>query len=141
MGAFSIGVDWVRDELFVAKDRQGTSIVLGKTPEVEDEWRGIKASDLLIVSLVTCSAHDVIGILAKQRQHLTGFRASADAEQDDDPPWRFRAIHIRYRFSGHRLNEAFIIRAIQLSQEKYCSVFATLKEAVKITSDYEIMVE
>lgn len=133
-----MGLDWVQEELFVAKDRQGTAIVIGRTPDSEDEWHGMKASDLLVVSLMSCSAHDVVSILAKQRQRLTRFRVSADAEQDDDPPWRFRTIHLRYIFSGHNLNESYVKRAIALSQEKYCSVYATLKDAVKITSDFEI---
>ena len=119
MAILSVGVEWVREELFVARDRQGTSIVVGKTPESEAEWRGVKASDLMVISLISCSAHDVVGILQKQKQHLTGFSVSADAEQDDDPPWRFRSIHLRYRFSGRKLNENFVKRAIELSQEKY----------------------
>jgi putative redox protein len=138
MAILNVELDWVREELFVARDRQGTCIVVGKTPESEEEWRGVKASDLLVMSLVSCSAHDVVGILQKQRQRITSFRVSADAQQDDDPPWRFRAIHLRYRFSGHKLNETFVKRAIDLSQEKYCSVYATLRDAVKLTSNYEI---
>lgn len=141
MATLSIELNWDREELFVARDRQGTSIVIGRTTESDQEWRGVKASDLLLISLAACSAHDVVGILQKQRQKITSFRVSADAEQDDDPPWRFRAIHLLYRFSGHKLNELFVKRAIELSQQKYCAVYATLKDAVKITTDHEISAE
>jgi putative redox protein len=141
MAILSVELNWVREEMFVARDRQGTSIVVGRTPESEEEWRGVKASDLLVMSLISCSASDVIGILQKQRQKVTSFRVSADAEQDDDPPWRFRAIHLHYRFSGRKLNENQVKRAIELSQEKYCSVYATLRDAVKITSNHEITEE
>jgi putative redox protein len=138
MSMLSVDLGWVREELFVVRDRQGTAIVVGRTPASGEEWRGVKASDMLVMSLVSCSAQDVIGIMQKQRQQVSTFRVSADAEQDDDPPWRFRAIHIHYRFSGHKLNENFVKRAIELSQEKYCSVYATLRDGVHITSDYEI---
>jgi putative redox protein len=141
MAVLSVALDWVREELFVARDRQGTSIVIGKTPESEEEWRGVKASDLLVMSLISCSAHDVVGILQKQRQRLTSFHVAADAEQDDDPPWRFRAIHLRYRLSGHKLSESHVKRAIELSQDKYCSVYATLRDAVKLTTAIEITAE
>jgi putative redox protein len=137
----TVELDWVRDELFVAIDRNGSPLVVGKKPGSEPEWRGVKASDLLLISLITCSAHDVVGILQKQRQQLTGFRVFADGEQDDDPPWRFSAIHIRYRLAGRNLNEGFVKRAIELSREKYCSVYATLREAVKITTEYELTAE
>lgn len=138
MAVLSVGLEWLKEELFVVRDRQGTSIVVGKTPETEVEWRGVKASDLLVMSLISCSAHDVVSILQKQRQRLTSFHVSADAVQDDDPPWRFRTIHLLYKFRGHKLNETYVKRAIELSQEKYCSVYATLRDAIKITSSFEI---
>jgi putative redox protein len=141
MPTISVELDWIRDELFVGRDRQGTAIVLGRTPGTEPEWYGMKAADLLLLSLIGCSAHDVAAILQKQRQKVSLLRVSAEGEQDSDPPWRFRKIRIRYKMVGQNLSESFIKRAIELSQEKYCSVYATLRDAVEITSDYEIIAE
>ncbi len=138
MGNVNVELDWLRDELFVGRDRQGTTLTLGRTPGTDPEWRGMKASDLLLLSLITCSAHDVVSIIQKQKQQVTSLRVSADGEQDNDPPWRFRKIHVCYKLVGHNLNASFIKRAIELSQEKYCSVYATLRDAVEITTDYEI---
>ncbi len=141
MPTINVELDWLRDELFVGRDRAGTAITIGRTPGAEPEWHGVKASDLLLLSLIACSAHDVAAILQKQRQKVSLLRVSAEGDQDDDPPWRFRQIRVRYKLVGHDLSESFIRRANELSQEKYCSVFATLRDAVEITSDYEITSE
>ncbi len=141
MATGSIELDWVRDEMFVGLDSNGRSIVIGKAPGEEPEFKGVKASHLLLMSLAACSAHDVVAILQKQKQRFSSFRVFVEGEQQDTAPWRFMKIHIKYRVAGHNLNEQFIKRDIELSQEKYCSVYATLKDAVEITSEYEIISE
>ncbi len=141
MAKANVELDWVREELFAARDRAGTAVIMGRTPGATPEWHGLKASDLLLLSLATCSAHDVIAILLKQKQQVSSFRVWAEGEQDDEPPWRFRTIHLRYILRGKSLSDNFVKRAIELSQEKYCSVYATLRDAVQITSDYEITAE
>ena len=141
MAKGSIEVDWVRDEIFVGMDSNGRSVVIGKAPGEEPEFRGVKASHLLLISLAACSAHDVVAIFQKQKQQVKSFRVVVDGEQEETAPWKFTNINICYKLTGRDLNEAFIKRAIELSQEKYCSVYATLRDAVKITSQYEIKSE
>ena len=65
----------------------------------------------------------------------------ADSEQDDEPPWRFRKIRIRYLFTGRNLYRDKIARAIVLSQSRYCSVFATLRDCLELTSEFQIAAE
>jgi len=60
---------------------------------------------------------------------------------DEQPPWRFRRIRIHYKFTGRDLDEEYIRRAIELSETKYCATYATLRNCVEITSDYEIVNE
>ncbi len=141
MATGTVELDWVRDEMFVGMDRAGRSIVIGKIPGEEPEFRGVKASELLLLGLAGCTAHDVVAIFQKQKQQVTSFRVYVEGQQQDEPPWRFVRINIRYRLVGHNLNESFIKRAIELAQEKYCSVYATLRDAVAITSTYEIISE
>jgi putative redox protein len=100
--------------------------------------RGMKPSDLLLLSLIGCASYNVVTILEKQRQKLVSLRIFADAEQDDDPPYRFRKIQWRYQFTGNELNEGFVQRAIELSEQTYCAAHATLRDAVEISSIYEI---
>ena len=80
-------------------------------------------------------------ILSKKRTPLESLEISVSGEQDSDPPWTFRKIHIHYRVSGAALTEKNVAQAIQLSEEKYCSVAATLRGVAEISYDFEIAAE
>jgi putative redox protein len=104
-----------------------------------DENVGIKPSDLLLIAVASCSSVDVVEILAKKKMHLTTFEVSATGEQDQDPPWTFRKIRLHYRFSGPDLTEKAVAQAIELSETKYCSVAATIRNTAEIVTDFEIL--
>ncbi len=132
MATETVRVDWIADRMFLLRDRNDFPIVMTQP-------QGVNGADLLPLSLIGCSAWDIMAILQKQRQEVTGLHVLAHSERDEDPPWRFRRIHIVYRFTGHDLNEAHIKRAIELSEGKYCSIYATLRAALDLQSDYEIV--
>jgi len=122
---------------FIGIDSTHHSVVLS-TP---GEGIGIKPSDLLLIALASCSAVDVVEILEKKRMPLAHLEISSTGEQDQDPPWTFRKIHLHYKISGKNLTEKAVAQAIQLSEEKYCSVAATIRATAQITSDFEIFEE
>ena len=128
-----IALKWTGDDshLFVGRDSRGSTVVAGMWPRAEEEgwvdWRGAKASDLLVVSLCACSAYDVVDILKKQRLGLTGLMVTADPTQAPEPPWAFTHIHLHYVVTGRDLDPVKVERAIKLSQDKYCSVAATIR--------------
>lgn len=128
----TVRIDWIRDQTFLMKDRFGFPIVMSQPS-------GVNAADLLPLSVIGCSIWDIVGILQKQRQQLTDIQVTADSVRDDEPPWRFRKIQIHYQFTGHDLNEEYIRRAIELTEQKYCSTYATLRDIIELTSDYEIL--
>lgn len=128
----TVQLNWNPEEEFSLQDNDGYKIVMKKP-------KGVSASDLLSMALIGCASHDVIGILGKQKQDLRELKVTADAVQDDDPPWRFRKIHIHYRVTGKGIDADKVGRAIQLSEEKYCSVYATLRDAIEITHDFEVV--
>jgi putative redox protein len=82
---------------------------------------------------------DVVSILRKERQPLSRLEVLADGVQDADPPWRFRTIHLTYRLRGRNLTAEGVARAIELSEGKYCSVAASLRPQVEITTSFEIL--
>jgi putative redox protein len=84
---------------------------------------------------------DVVEILEKKRMTLTHLEISSSGEQDQDPPWTFRKIHMHYKIGGKNLTEKAVAQAIQLSEEKYCSVAATIRGTAEIISDFEILEE
>lgn len=134
----TVEINWIREELFAGRDRFGNSIVLGSTPLSEPQFKGMKPSDLLLLSLLTCSAYDVVNILRKQRQSLTGLRVIAVSVQEERPPFAFQKIHMQYRLAGVNLRADAVRRAIELSETRYCSVYNTLKHSVELSSDFEI---
>jgi len=127
----TVSLDWIQERRFELRDRNGYAIIM-------DQPDGVNAADLLPLSLIGCSAYDVIAILQKQRQEVIDLSVSAESTRDADPPWRFRTIRIHYKISGHALDSEKVRRAIQLAEEKYCGVYATLRDAVEITNDFEI---
>ena len=131
MSSHTVSCQWLREKIFLLHDRAAFPLVMTQPG-------GINGSDLLPLSLAGCLAWDLQSILAKQRQQLTGLTVTAESEQDDVPPWRFRRIRLTYRLSGPGLDEAAARRAVQLSETKYCSIYATLKDAVEITTSIVI---
>ena len=139
-----IAVQWTGDDsqMFVGRDSFGHVAIAGSWPKDDDpswtEWKGLKPSDMLVMSLASCSAYDVVMILKRQRQAVTGVYISAEAEQAPEPPYEFTHIHLHYTVKGENLDPKKVARAIDLSENKYCSVAATIKGVTKITHDFEI---
>jgi putative redox protein len=128
-------VRWIGDKKFIGVDSTNHSVVLSTT----DDSIGMKPSELLLVALASCTAVDVVDILGKKRAILDSLDIQIDAEQDSDPPWAFRNIHLTYHLKGKNLSEKAVQQAIQLSEEKYCSVAATVRGIAKISTSYEIL--
>ncbi len=127
-------VRWIGSKQFVGIDSTQHSVVLS-TP---DDGVGMKPSELLLVALASCTAVDVVDILAKKRIELTSLEISATGEQDTEPPWPFRKIHLLYKLRGDKLTPEAVTQAIKLSEEKYCSVSATIRGVAEITTSFEI---
>ena len=128
-------VKWVESRQFVGIDSTDHSVVMSSPKD----GIGMKPSDLLLVSLGGCTAYDVVNILEKKRQKLTGLEVAVSAEQDEDPPWTFRKIHLHYTLRGKELKEKAVQDAIELSEEKYCSVAATVRGVAEIDYEYTII--
>jgi putative redox protein len=123
---------WNPEERFILNDQDNHEINLNKP-------QGVSPSDLLPMALIGCTSYDVVEILKKQRQQLEQLKVTAEAVQDETPPWRFRKIHIRYQAIGRGIELEKLQKAIQISEEKYCSVYATLKGTVEITHEAEVI--
>ncbi len=130
-------VKWIGGQQFVGVDSTCHSVVLS-TPA---DGVGVKPSDLLLIAVASCTAVDVVEILGKKRMPLTHLEISSTGEQDETPPWTFRKIHLHFKLAGKNLTEKAVEQAIQLSEEKYCSVAATIRATTEITSDFELISE
>ena len=137
MGTATTTVQWLSGKRFVGIDSTNHSVVLSSA----DEGVGVKPSDMLSIALATCCAVDVVDILAKKRMPIDSMEITTTGEQDADPPWTFRKIHLKCRLSGAGLTEKAVAQAVQLAEEKYCSVAATLRATVEITTEFQIIRE
>ncbi len=103
---------------------------------------GPKPIELVAVALAGCTAFDVITILRqKYHQQVTGYEVRVEADQAERPPQVFTDVRIRHLVTGHEIDAAAVQEAIRLSEEKYCSVGAMVKQTAKISTTYEIFEE
>jgi putative redox protein len=104
---------------------------------LDEPGSGVTPMELLATALGGCTAMDVASILVKMRQPLEAFSVEVVGERAEEHPKRYTSLEVVYRLKGD-LDERKVERAIGLSEERYCSVAATLKPALPITSRYEI---
>jgi putative redox protein len=131
-----IRLDWLHGKTFVGTDSTHHAIVIA-SPD-EEGGTGVKPSDLLLLGLASCASVDLIEILNKKRQLPDRMEVRVEGIQDESPPWTFRKIHMHFVFQGPRLQSPAVEQAIRLSEEKYCSVAATIRCAAEITTSFEI---
>ncbi len=124
-------VRWTGGKTFIGVDSTQHAVVMSSPAE----GVGMKASELLLVALATCSAYDVVTILEKKKIALRKLTIKVNAEQRSDPPWPFTHIHLTYILAGDGLGEVDARKAIELSESKYCSVAATVRGVAEITWD------
>ncbi len=132
----TVQVKWLEKLQFVGIDSSKHSVVM--SGQGKEDGIGMSPSQLLLVAFGGCTAYDVVNILTKKRQRLTGLEVQVTGEQRPDPPWVYTHIHLVYRLRGHGLDEKAVRDAIELSETKYCSVGVTLAAAAEITYEYTI---
>jgi len=128
---------WDGSEGYVAQNKAGVKILMGKGRNDEP---GFGPMDLLLAGLAGCTGMDIISILRKKRQEPTAFEVRVRGNQKiDDYPMPYTEFQVEYLLWGDTLKEKDVIQAIELSEQKYCSVGATLSQAGPIHSTYRIL--
>ena len=135
----TIDVTWEGGFRFESRDAHGHSVTVDAPQKDGDRFEGFMPGELLLTSLSGCSGIDVINILQKQRQDVTGLEIRVKGSQQPDAPWTWDEIELQYTVRGKGLNKSAVERAIQLSETKYCSVGATLSGRTNITSTFEVL--
>ncbi len=100
--------------------------------------QGFRPMELLLTALAGCTAMDVISILKKKKQDVTGLEVETEGVVVDEYPRVYSHITILYRVTGHAVDPVAVARAIELSETRYCSVSGMLKAKAEITTRYEI---
>jgi putative redox protein len=134
-------VTFVNGMQFVGTADSGHAIVMDGPSSVGGNNTGPRPMELLLMAFGGCTGMDVISILRKKKQDVTGLELNVNGEMAKDHPHMYTAIHIEYNVKGRDISEDAVKRAIELSLERYCSVGATLSKAAKITHSYNIIPE
>src|SRR5689334_4425050 len=119
-------IQLVEGMTFVAESGTGHAIVVDGAPDIGGRDLGPRPMELVLMGTGACSAIDVVHILRKARQPVTGCTVELEAERATEDPKVFTQIHFRFVVSGRQLSRAQVERAVALSKDKYCSATAML---------------
>jgi putative redox protein len=129
-------IKYAGNEHFIGTSPSGHSQVVDTKGENKTAASPV---ELLLIAVGSCTAIDVISILEKKRQIVTDYKVEVTGERRDEHPKYFTAMHIHHIVYGRSVSEAAVARAIELSDTKYCTVAATVKPTVEITTSFEIV--
>ena len=124
------------DEFFIGTTPSGVSQAI----DVKGDRKSAPSPlELLLVSVAACTAADVISILEKKRQEVTAYDVEVTGERVADFPRKFVKFHVHHSVQGRNVSEDAVKHAIELSDQKYCSVAATVRPTAEIATSYEII--
>ncbi|USE35605.1 OsmC family protein [Endozoicomonas sp. SCSIO W0465] len=130
-------VKWVDNQRFLGLTASGNSIVMDAD---KNQKSAPGPMEMVLMGLGGCASVDVVNILEKTRQNVTGCHVDIESERADAIPAVFTRIHLTFVVQGRNIKESQVERAVNLSAEKYCSVARMLgKGGVEITHSYEII--
>lgn len=131
-------VTWIDGMSFTGSADTGFTVPIGADPSVGGANDGFRPIELMLVSLAGCTAMDVISIVRKKQQQVNSFEVKVHADQRTEHPHVFTAGVIEYHFSGTSIDEAAVLRAIELSATRYCPAQAMLSKVFSLDLKYFI---
>ena len=139
MGTDHVSVRWAGKRQMIGWDDSGHSIVMDAPSGYKGEGTGARPVEVLLEALAGCTAMDVISVLEKKRQHVTGMEIHVTGTQrEDEFPKIYTRIELTYVVTGYGVQPAAVARAIELSEGKYCSVRGMLGPQVEVLTSYRV---
>ncbi|MXS80220.1 putative redox protein [Nitrosomonas eutropha] len=132
-------IAWQEGVSFLGQVGSGHSVLMDGAPEAGGKNQGPRPMEMILLGLGGCTSFDVVHILRKGRQEITGCQVEVDAQRATEDPKVFTHIHLHFIITGKNLDLRQVERSISLSAEKYCSASMMLKATVNITHDYEVI--
>lgn len=131
-------IKWVEEVTMLGEAGSGHAVVMDGPPELGGRNLGVRPMEMLLLGMGGCTEFDVLHILKRSRQEVTGCVVELEAERAESDPKVFTRIHAHFIITGRDLSEKHVARAVSLSAEKYCSASIMLGKTASITHDYEI---
>jgi putative redox protein len=135
----NVRIKWIDNMTFVGEAGSGHAVIMDGPPDHGGRNLATRPMEMVLMGLGGCTAFDIMNILKKARQVVTGCEVNVEAERADGIPAVFTRIHVHYVVRGQGLVDKLVQRAVELSAEKYCSVTVMLAKSVAITHDYEVI--
>ena len=132
-------VKWVENAMFLGESGSGHSVIMDGPPDGGGRNMGIRPMEMLLLGMGGCTAYDVVHILKKSRQPVQDCVVEIEAQRADTEPKVFTHIHIHFVITGNGLEDKHVKRAVELTDEKYCSASIMLAKVATVTHDYEIV--
>jgi putative redox protein len=134
-------VQWLDGRAFVGESGSGHAVVMDGAPESGGRNIGVRPMEMLLLGLGGCTAFDVVMILERMREKVTGLDIALEGERAAEDPKVFTHVKIIYKVTGRNLKPANVERAVNLSAEKYCSASIMFGKTAKIEHAFEIIEE
>lgn len=132
-------VQWLDGRAFVGESGSGHAVVMDGAPEAGGRNIGIRPMEMLLIGMGGCTAFDVVMILERMREKVTGVDVALEAERAAEDPKVFTAVKLVFKVSGRKLKRANVERAVNLSAEKYCSATIMIAKTAKVEHSIEII--
>ena len=131
-------VQWKENMTFVGMPDSGFPVQMDADSSLGGTNQGVRPMEMVALGLAGCMGMDIISILKKKRQQVTGFDVKVNAPRSHDYPKVFTSAQIVFVVTGNQVDEAAVLRAIELSVTKYCPVYFMLSQAFPMELHYEI---
>jgi putative redox protein len=123
---------------FVAETGSGHVLMMDGAPDGGGRNLAPRPMETVLAGTAGCTAYDVVLILKRGRQQVSGCQVKVTSERASTDPKVFTRIHMHFSVSGKQLDDAAVARAVQLSHDKYCSASIMLAKTAEITTSFEI---
>jgi len=135
-----VNARWTKNRQFVGWDSKQHGIVMDTPAEGTGEGTGWRPVELLLLGMAGCTGVDVVSILEKKREDVRGIEIEVQGDPFvDDYPHYYQTINVHYTVTGAGVKPGSVASAIELSEEKYCSVKGSLGPQCDVTTSFEIV--
>jgi putative redox protein len=132
-------VRWAGNMTFIGKAGSNHLVPMDTTPEFGGDSSATKPMELLLIGLGGCTGMDIVSLLKKMRQDFSGIEMSITADRSEEHPNVYTKIDLEYVIYGRGIDKEKVKRAVELSQEKYCSVSAMLRKSCPVNYTWRVV--
>jgi putative redox protein len=133
----SVKVRWLEKSAFAGRSENGHWIMMDSTFN-DGDGAAPSPIELVLIGLGGCSGIDLVAILQKMRQEVTGVEVTIDGRRAEENPAVYVEVKVKYRITGRNLSEKRVRAAVELADEEYCAIAAMLRNTAEYTYEVEI---